>query len=232
MQRVVITGGSSGLGAAIKAELEGKHQMTVVDWSLATGVDVRSSNSVSNAVEGLSWDNIDVLINCAGINGIEFLPDVTDTQFDDIMATNARAIFLTARACLPMLRGGTILNVVSNAAHVPMTSSLAYNMSKAAALMATKQLARELIKTHGITVFSVSPNKLKGTGMSDYIERRVCELRSWTPEEAQKYQMAALPAGVETDPKDAAELIGFLLAEKRRHAYLAGCDLTLGGPTI
>ena len=46
---------------------------------------------------------------------------------------------------------------------MPMTCSLAYNASKGAAHIMTLQLARELTKKHGITVFGIAPNKLKGT---------------------------------------------------------------------
>lgn len=230
MKIAIVTGASSGLGKAIAEALE-HTGYSVINWSLDKGVDVTSAHSIKQALNLLDDFRCDVLINCAGVNSIDFLPDVTEETFDNVMSTNAKSIFLTAQALLEALRGGTILNIVSNAAHVPMTSSLAYNMSKAAALMATKQLARELKKTHDITVFSVSPNKLSGTGMSDYIEKRVCEIRGWTPEQAREYQLAALPAGQESSPVVIAELIAFLLASPDNHKYLNGIDLALGGPT-
>lgn len=224
---IIITGASSGLGAAV-ARAVGSYANTF-DWSINTGVDVRNKMSVEHAA-GKAPAKVDVLLNCAGVNGIDFLPDLAEAEWDRILDTNAKGIFLTTQALLPKLKDGTVLNIVSNAAHVPMTSSLAYNCSKAAALMATKQLARELKKTHNITVFSISPNKLAGTSMSKLIERRVCKLRGWTPEEAAKYQLAALPAGEETDTDTLAEFIAFLLSSKQRHKYLAGCDIPYGGP--
>ena len=227
--RAVITGGSSGLGAEIMDQLLDNGFEACFDWS-RPAVDLRDFSEVKAAAAKLAEGKIDVLVNCAGVTDIDFLPELTPERWDDIMAVNARAIFYTTQALLDRLRGGTILNIVSNAAHVPMTSSLAYNASKAAALMMTKQLARELKKTHDITVFSISPNKLVGTGMSKYIDKRVCELRGWSREEAQAYQLAALPAGEETDPAVLAEFIAFLLAKKERHKYLVGCDIPYGGP--
>ncbi len=227
--RAVITGGSGGLGSLIMDELLQSGFEYCFNWS-RPAVDLRSFAQVQAAEARLPEGTINVLVNCAGVNAIKFLPEVTPELWDDVMAVNARAIFYTAQVLLERLRGGTILNIVSNAAHMPMTSSLVYNASKAAALMATKQMARELKKTHDITVFSISPNKLAGTGMSDYIDQRVCELRGWSREEAQAYQLAALPAGEETDPAVLAEFIAFLLAKKRRHKYLVGCDIPYGGP--
>jgi meso-butanediol dehydrogenase/(S,S)-butanediol dehydrogenase/diacetyl reductase len=203
-----------------------------MNWSLDTGVDVSKESSVELAADKLvdRWSQIDGLINCAGVNKIEFLPKMQVDLWDDVMNVNAKGIFLVTRALLSMLHGGTVLNIVSNAAHVPMTSSLAYNASKGAALIMTKQMARELGKTHNMCVFSISPNKLKGTGMSKKIEEQVCRMRGWTREEAEKYQLAALPAGEETDPDTLAEFITFLLSSKQRHKFLQGCDITYGGP--
>lgn len=226
----VVTGGTSGLGKCIVNELW-KHGHKVIVWATETGVDVSNEASVADAATFLP-EKIDILVNCAGINGINFIPQVTSDEWDAIMDVNAKGIFLCVKHLAERLRGGAVLNIVSNAAHIPMTNSVAYNASKAAARMITRQMDRELFKTHGITVFSVSPNKMSGTGMSDYIERRVQDLRGWTAEEAKKYQLAALPAGEETPPEVIAEFIGFLLEKKSRHKYLGGCDIPYGGPTI
>lgn len=234
--KAIITGASKGLGAeialALRLQKRKDDAWTVIDWSKEKGIDVSNSMSISNAKSHLKqilWlDKLDLLINCAGINRINYLSNVSKDEYDLVMDTNAKGIFLCTKFLLDHLKGGTIINIVSNAAHVPMTSSLAYNASKAAALMMTKQMARELKKTHDITVFSVSPNKMFGTGMSKEIDQRVCELRGWTPEEAKAYQLAALPAGEETDPKCVAEFIAFLVSSKERHKYLNGCDIPYG----
>ncbi len=94
--------------------------------------------------------------------------------------------------------------------------------------MITRQMARELFKSHGVTVFSVSPNKLEGTGMSRMIEEAVPALRGWTPEEAEEYQRAGLAIGEETPPAALAEFIGFILSTKDRHRYFHGCDIPYG----
>lgn len=230
---IVVTGGSSGLGKAIVDAIYAMAMaldthITIHDWSRDTsGVDVTDSDSIALAASKIQGP-VYALINCAGINHIEWLPNLKEADWDAVVDTNAKAIFLTTKALLENLRGGTVINIVSNASHVPMTTSAAYNASKGAAAILSKQLARELIKTHDITVFAISPNKLAGTGMSKYIDERVCELRGWTPEEARAYQLAALPAREETDPAVLADFIAFLLSSKERHKYLAGCDIPYG----
>ncbi len=222
MSNILVTGSSSGLGSEIATALvEAGH--TVFEYDIKDGLNVMVPN-----LEGV--DELDVLINCAGINGIDMLEDVKDDLWDTVVGVNAKGIMKMSQACLPLLikSKGTIVNIVSNAAHMPMTSSICYNASKGAALIMTKQMARELTRRHGITVFSVSPNKLKGTEMSNKIDDEVVRTRGWTIEEAQKYQIAGLLAGEETDPKRVAEFIAFLLQSKEHHKFLTGCDIPYG----
>jgi len=220
MSKILVTGSSSGLGAALVMALEA-HGHEVLQYDIANGKDV--------LLPALCAPEIDVLINCAGVNRINWLSDVTDDEWDYVMDTNVKGIFRMTQACLPLLKKsrGTVVNIVSNAAHMPMRCSAAYNASKGAALILTKQLARELVGD-GITVFSVSPNKLRDTGMSRSIDEQVVATRGWTLEEAQKYQMAGLLTGEETDPAMCAEFISYLLSTKERHKYLAGCDMPYG----
>jgi NAD(P)-dependent dehydrogenase (short-subunit alcohol dehydrogenase family) len=225
----IVTGHTSGLGKAITKELEG-YGFGVIGWSLESGVDVSDEQSVRSAVKGV-FPPIDLLVNCAGVNYINWHEDTPIEEWDRLMDTNARAPWLIAKELIKangFMSSATILNIVSNASHMPMTNSAAYNASKGAAHILTQQMARELIKTKNITVFGVSPNKLKGTGMSEYIDGRVCDLRGWTPQEAADYQLKSLATGEETDPALVAEFIGFLLSTKSRHKFLNGCIIPYG----
>jgi NAD(P)-dependent dehydrogenase (short-subunit alcohol dehydrogenase family) len=155
---------------------------------------------------------------------------MTDELWDEVMGVNAKGIFKMTQWALPRLAAskGTVLNIVSNASHMPMTTSLAYNASKGAAHIMTLQLAHELGPKFGITVFGISPNKLAGTEMSADIERQVVELRCWTPEFARQYQLKALPAGEETDPIQLAFHIAYLLNNKGNHKFLAKTVIPYG----
>jgi NAD(P)-dependent dehydrogenase (short-subunit alcohol dehydrogenase family) len=228
---MIITGGASGLGLAIAQELAKIgpiYQIFPYDISVSPEFDVlRPRDSILRQI--IPPKGLDVLINCAGVNEINWLPDVPEAQWDLVMGVNAKGIFKMTQACLPHLlkSQGTVLNIVSNAAQMPMRCSLAYNASKGAALIMTKQLARELTP-QGITVFSVSPNKLAGTGMSNSIDQQVMATRGWSLEKTQEYQRAGLLTGEETPVQRVAEFIAFLLATKERHKFLSGCDIPYG----
>lgn len=224
MSKILVTGSANGLGAEICSALKAKgHE--VLAYDIQQGNDVLRPESSQWA----DLKELDVLVNCAGVNKINWLQDVSEEEWDFVMNTNAKSIFKMTQHFLPALKAskGTVLSVVSNAAKMPMRCSLAYNASKGAALIMTMQLARELT-SQGVTVFSVSPNKLKGTQMSDSIDRQVVATRGWTLEEAQRYQLAGLLTGEETDPRQLAEFIAYLLTDKAHHKALSGCDIPYG----
>lgn len=224
MKTAIVTGGGSGLGLDITLALAEKG-FNVMIADLKNGVDVRDP---SNLV--LPEGGLDVLINCAGINQISWLEGITDQLWDDTLDVNAKGIMKVTQRCLPALveAKGTVLNIVSNASHMPMRGSLAYNASKGAAHIMTLQMARELYQRWGITVFGISPNKLANTAMSRDIDEQVCQQRGWSMEEARKYQLAGLATGEETDPVVLAEFITFLLSRKERHQFLHGTVIPYG----
>lgn len=220
---ILVTGSSSGLGLAL-ADMLLRQGHTIIPYDVKDGDDVAFPTWIKEL------DAVDVLINCAGINHNAWFADLSMEDHQRVMDVNATGIIAMTQALLPQLAAsdcGTVINIVSNAANMPMTSSLSYNMSKAAALMATKQMAHELTKSHGITVFSVSPNKLSGTEMSRQIEGNVCATRGWTPEFAKEYQSKALMHGLETPPDAVARMIAHLI-NSGDMIYLSGCDLMFG----
>jgi NAD(P)-dependent dehydrogenase (short-subunit alcohol dehydrogenase family) len=226
MSTIIVTGAGAGLGAAIVRRLRETPGHAVIPFDRKLGHDVRDPQ----ATFGSPPRQLDVLVNCAGVNITSWLENMTDEIWDEVMGVNAKGLYKMAQWALPRLAAnkGTILNIVSNAAHMPMTTSLAYNASKGAAHIMTLQLAHELGPRHGITVFGISPNKLAGTEMSRDIERQVVEQRGWTPEFARQYQLKALPAGEETDPEQLAAFVAFLLEDKARHKFLHKTVLPYG----
>lgn len=256
----VVTGADSGLGKEIVKALDSLIVDAMILSVCGEGSDVDSetsitgdlTDSVSNEQTAMWIKTITelyaqgeqyypVLINCAGVNYIDWFDQCDFTQFDNLMAINVKAGLQLIQNLIgrkpPMFEHetedwfngtGAVLNIISNASHVPMTNSAFYNASKGAFHIATLSLARELRKTHGICIFGISPNKLAGTGMSKYIEARVPDLRGWTPEQAAQYQLSALPAGEETDPRVLAEFIAYLLETPERHKYLTNTVIPYG----
>lgn len=227
---ILITGSKSGLGRelAIALNLAGHN---VIEFDAKDGYDVTSEASIGYFVRKKLFDTkLDVLINNAGVNMIDWLDDLTEETWDRVMDVNAKGIFMMTKAVLPWLNHskGTVINIVSNAAHVPMNSSLAYNASKGAAHIMTRQMARELFARHGVHVLGIAPNKLAGTEMSKSIDEQVVRTRGWTKEYAHEYQLKSMPIGEETPPKAVAEFIAYLLTSKEHHKYLHGCVIPYG----
>jgi NAD(P)-dependent dehydrogenase (short-subunit alcohol dehydrogenase family) len=222
-QLAVVTGASAGLGKIIASFLAAQYE--VVPFDLTLGNDVRAPQE-----SFMENRPVDFLINCAGINRISWLEDLTVETWTHVMDVNAFGMMRMTQHLLPNLKEarGTVLNIVSNASHMPMRCSAAYNASKGAAHILTLQLARELFQRHGITVFGISPNRLAGTPMSDDIDAQVVATRGWPIEKVREYQMASLPMGEETDPLALGEFIAFLLSNKDRHRFLHGCVLPYG----
>lgn len=263
---VVVTGANSGLGREIvKAILRdgsckvirviGEAIQSEEDYEIGYDpnhfytikADLRNPSDIEflgRTINDLVYQMNDfypILVNCAGVNYIDWFDQANFSKFDELMVINVKAGLLLSQVLLGrkpnVIPGdektffsgtGAILNIVSNASHVPMTNSVFYNASKGAFHIATLALAREIRKTHGICVFGISPNKLANTGMSKYIEERVPDLRGWTPEQAASYQLSALPAGEETDPAMLAEFIAFLLSKPERHKFLTNTIIPYG----
>jgi len=242
MKNAVVTGGSRGLGKEICKELR-KQGLEVINLDIVEPIykkdkknyikcDITKEGDLKKAKRIIEseFGNLDILVNNAAKNHHNFLEDVSEEEFMSVINVNVKGLFLTSKVLLPLLKDtkGTICNIVSNAAKTPMTASIAYNASKGAQLIMTRQMARELTKEHDITVFAVSPNKLDGTHMSEQIDEWCPEVRGWAKEYAKQYQLDALLTGEETDPGVVAEVIAFILAEKKRHKYLSGCNFEFG----
>lgn len=242
----VITGGSSGLGLEIIKAGIGLTEPERRQWynfsrsysdEVPEGVnncvgDVTNYQDIDDLADRIYDDGciVDQVINNAAINHLSHFEELNESLFDIVMATNVRSYLQVTKAFLSDLKQtqGVVCNIISNASHVPMTHSFAYNASKGAAHIATLQMARELTREYGITVFGVSPAKLHGTEMSQHIDAQVQWLRGWTQDEAEAYQHDALLRREEIPPHVVAEFIVWLLEQPERTRWLTGCVLPYG----
>lgn len=236
----VITGTSSGLGKELFDRFrQGDHRVIGsthledlvnpeqfhLDLLIPESIS-RFCTDVSNTFGG----QVDMLINNAGINSIRPFEDLSDEFIMATMAVNFIGPVMLVQKLLPDLTAsdGTVINIVSDASWRPMRHSLAYNCSKAALAMATKQMARELTKKNGISVLSVNPGKMTGTRMSEYIDRQVCELRGWTPQQARDYYIQNSVTGKELPPALVADFIHSLVIGGMP-IYMSGACMDLVG---
>lgn len=234
MKTAVVTGADGSLGRLICGELakvgyriipsgygDGPAKMDLTD----PGQVEKLARECYKQMEGRAGL---VLINCAGAESIRWLADMDDEEWEKVFAINVTAPRRLAQRMGPMLVGGTILNITSTAARKPMRCSAAYNSSKAALEMLTRQMARELYTLNQTVVFGIAPNKLAGTEMSKRVDQKVCAVRGWTMEQALEYESAGRVVKEDTPPELLAEFIGYLLSNRQRHKYLNGCILNYG----
>ena len=125
-------------------------------------LDVVDRSSVDAAFASIVADHgrIDILVNCAGVYGMQFLADITEAEFDRVIGINLKGLlFVTQAVARHMIEGGaggTIVNVASAAGRRPSQGSMVYSASKAGVISVTQGAALELA-SHGIRVNAIAP---------------------------------------------------------------------------
>ena len=158
-RHAVVTGGSNGIGAAIRALFEASGaRVSVWDLEAVEPVDVTHEASVAAATARAG--DVDILVNSAGITGPN--APVADYALDDwqrVFRVNVDGTFLACRAVVPgmVARGyGRIVNIASVAGKEGNPNASAYSASKAAVIALTKSLGKELA-AHDIAVNCITP---------------------------------------------------------------------------
>jgi len=156
----VVTGGASGIGAAIVEGLS-EDGATVEIFDLENGVDVSDEQSVLRAREALvaRHGRIDVLVNNAGIYPHIPFEELTFAQWRHVLGTNLDGVFLCSHAVYPVMRSrryGRIVNISSATFFIGYPGLSAYVASKGGIIGFTRALAREA-GPHEITVNAVTP---------------------------------------------------------------------------
>ena len=196
MARVLVTGGSRGIGAAAVRAFAARGDMVTFLYekchqqaravSEETGAralccDVSDPEQVERAFSTL--DGLDVLVNNAGIVHYGLLSQMTPEQWDRIFAVNVRGVYLCSRAAVPLFlreHRGCIINVSSMWGQVGASCEAAYSATKGAVLALTKALAQELGPS-GIRVNAVSPGVILTDMVAQVSEDTLQALREETP---------------------------------------------------
>jgi 3-oxoacyl-[acyl-carrier protein] reductase len=179
LQKIVaiVTGGGSGMGAAIAETFarEGAH-VSVVDVdaaaakkvaakighpAIAIKCDVTKRADIDAAVleTATKFGGLNVLVNNAGVAHVNKpLLDIDEKDFDRVFAVNVKGLFMFTQAVVPLMRGtgGVIINIGSTAGLRPRPGLSAYNATKGAVHNLTRTLAVELAPDK-IRVCAIAP---------------------------------------------------------------------------
>ena len=194
--RVLITGGSRGIGAAAvrafaargdsvsffyEKQKTAAAQLEAETGAAAIQCDVADEASVQTAFSRLS--GVDVLVNNAGICHYGLINQITPAEWRRLFAVNVDGAFFCIRAALPSMlqrQAGCIINVSSMWGQVGASCEAAYSATKGALLALTKALAQELGPS-GIRVNAVAPGVIQTDMCARLAPEVLEELRGQTP---------------------------------------------------
>src|ERR1700751_3210218 len=248
-KRVLVTGGTKGIGEAIarRFELRGASVATTARSEPTPGqasalfikADIGTARGVQNVVDCIQqkWGGLDVLVNNVG--GTETKPGgfevLSDEDWQETLELNLLAAVRLDRIFIPGMierRAGVVIHISSIAHRLPFSNStLAYAAAKGALSTYSKGLARGVAKD-GVRVTMISPGFIETSGAHGMI----MDISKGTgvSEEAARQQildmLGGIPAGRPGTPEEVAELACFLASDRAR--FVIGADYVLDGGTM
>jgi 3-oxoacyl-[acyl-carrier protein] reductase len=201
----LVTGGGRGIGRSCAVALagEGAHvaigdvDPTLLDDALnaieaaggegaAFEMDVTDRRQIDRVVNAVCdrFGRIDILVNNAGIYEILSFEEITEEQWDRLLAVNLKGVFLCSQAVVGGMkaqRGGRIINMSSSAGKTGgVLCGAHYAVSKAGIISLTKSLARE-VGPYGITVNAIAPGRIATPMIAAASEEENEAMRQQTP---------------------------------------------------
>ena len=217
----IVTGGVTGIGAAIAKRLKDSGAQVMV-WDLdgSPRVDVSDPASISNALKNLG--KIDVLVNNAGVAG-KNVPtvDYPIEEWERVLRVNLTSQFLCCRAVAPFMvkaKYGRIVNIASIAGKEGNPNAVAYSASKAGVISLTKSLGKELAQS-GVLVNCVTPAAAK-TAIFDQMTQQHID-----------YMLSKIPMNRFVNVDEIAALVCWLASEDCSFSTGAVFDISGGRAT-
>jgi 3-oxoacyl-[acyl-carrier protein] reductase len=229
---IAVALGRAGAKVALVARSADKLAETAVEITAAGGTaavfacDVADSAAANNVVDKVvaDWGRLDILVNNAGITRDTLLPRMTDEEWDDVIATNLRSVFLFSRAAAGAMmrtKTGRIINISSTSGIMGNPAQCNYSASKAGVIGFTQTLARELAsKRRQITVNAICPGFI-ATDMTAALMKAAGE------DLVMERIKAAVPLQRQGEPEEIADAVLYLSSDSG--AYVTGQTLVIDG---
>ena len=243
---VIITGAAGGLGSALARgfALEGcrlfltdKHEsrLKAIMAELAGGgvtvagetADLMNVSQTQEVIENVfkTYGQIDILVNNAGISRAKAFWDLTEEDWDQMLAVNVKALFFATRAAAKhmLARGGSIINIASVAGRLPRPTLMHYAASKAAVISITRSTALALAGNK-IRVNAIAPGMMD-TEMFHILSSDLEQTSSDSA--AGKPNLNIIPLGRIAQPEEIAASAIFLAGDAA--VYITGQTLNVCG---
>lgn len=201
MKTVLITGGSRGIGAACARLFSEKGYNVAINYfssekealslenelknAAAFRADVADRNQVAAMVSAVKqrFGSVDILINNAGIAQSKLFSDITEEDFDKMVAVHLKGTFNCTQSVLSDMidkKSGKIINISSIWGMTGASCEVHYSMVKSGIIGFTKALAKELALS-GITVNAIAPGVVDTDMMSGFTADEIKEIETEIP---------------------------------------------------
>jgi NAD(P)-dependent dehydrogenase (short-subunit alcohol dehydrogenase family) len=237
----LVTGGSTGIGAATALLLAERGAEVVITGRNAASLDASAARhpritpfvadlaraeEAQRSIEQVRarWDRLDILVNNAGVLELAPLAALTPAHVRRTFATNVEGLIETTRLALPLLERsrGNVVNVTSIAAEQPFPNMSVYSASKAAVLALTRSWAQEL-GAAGVRVNAVSP----GPVVTPMFSAEKLGVPAPEVEKLGAFILGLVPLARFGRPEEIAEVVAFLASSAA--GYVTGAEYTVGG---